>query len=241
MLDLQETVLQNSSFGRLLARRAHQKPHYPVFDEGYRSLISTLREPLEYDFLGLKLVAPAGVYHPRPEGSSTSFVATHWHCAGLDEPNGTLLELGCGTGALALLAARRGWKVTAADCDIKAVSAARANAAANGLTVDFLLSDLFAAFDGRKFDVVLFNLPLYHKRVVSADELALADADGQLAARLLDSAKSHLNPGGRLVFTYSNCSDDRLLERDDWHFDVAACDFEGHGRYWRALLVAEPV
>ncbi len=50
------------------------------------------------------------------------------------EPSGSLADWGCGTGVLALAAARLGWSpVTAVDFDPAAVDATRANAEANGI------------------------------------------------------------------------------------------------------------
>ncbi len=51
------------------------------------------------------------------------------------QPSGSFADWGCGTGVLALVAARLGWfPVTAVDFDPAAVDATHANAAANGIT-----------------------------------------------------------------------------------------------------------
>lgn len=60
-------------------------------------------------------------------------------------PLGSVVDLGCGSGVLALAAARLGFApVAALDSDPDAVEVARANAAANGVTIDVLVADALA-------------------------------------------------------------------------------------------------
>lgn len=228
-----------TTFARLLANEAPRKPNYPLFESGYRESLARLQEGGTFAFEGMELTVPAGVYAPRA-GSSTEFVARNWWAAHLDEPKGSLLELGAGSGALTLLAARHGWRATGADIDATAISCAEENAARNGIEAEFRQSDLFQAFGGECFDVILFNQPYFHKPDVQTHERALADPNGHLTQRMLDEAARHLNQGGRLVFTYSNCSHAHLLERSDWSFQIAGCDYEARGRYWRTLLIGHP-
>jgi SAM-dependent methyltransferase len=52
-----------------------------------------------------------------------------------------VLDAGCGTGALAIALARRGYDVTAVDFSTVAIDAARAKAAGEGLSVHFEVQD----------------------------------------------------------------------------------------------------
>jgi ribosomal protein L11 methyltransferase len=62
-----------------------------------------------------------------------------------DEPTGSFVDLGCGSGVLAIVAARLGWApVTALDNDSAAVAATVANARANGVEVRAVHLDLTA-------------------------------------------------------------------------------------------------
>jgi ribosomal protein L11 methyltransferase len=57
-------------------------------------------------------------------------------------PRGSVLDVGCGSGVLAIAAARLGYgPVAAIDIDEAAVEAARANAAANGVSIDVCCTD----------------------------------------------------------------------------------------------------
>jgi ribosomal protein L11 methyltransferase len=67
----------------------------------------------------------------------------------LDQPRSSVVDLGCGSGVLAIVAAKRGFDpVIALDLDENALVAARSNAALNGVTVDV-----------RRLDVLTDELP----------------------------------------------------------------------------------
>ena len=87
--------------------------------------------------------------------------------AGLVGPGVRLLDVGCGSGALSVVAARSGAAVTAIDIDPAAVEATIANAAANGVDVDATttaLSDLSGTWD-----VVVANISARAVLELSAD------------------------------------------------------------------------
>ncbi|MFF4016700.1 class I SAM-dependent methyltransferase [Streptomyces sp. NPDC001843] len=94
-----------------------------------------------------------------------------------------VLDLGCGTGSLALLAAERGHRVTGVDLSPPMVELARAKLA--GRDAVFLVGDAAAPPVGeRRFDVVLVRHVLW----------ALPDP-----ARVLRDWRGLLRPGGRFV------------------------------------------
>ena len=63
----------------------------------------------------------------------------------LELPRGSLVDLGCGSGVLAIAAAKLGFTpVIALDHDCAAVDAARRNAEANGVTIDVWSADVRA-------------------------------------------------------------------------------------------------
>ncbi len=69
-----------------------------------------------------------------------------------------VLDLGCGSGILAILAKKLGAnRVVAVDNDPLAVDVARENAERNGVDIDVRLSDLFSDVEG-KFDIIVSNI-----------------------------------------------------------------------------------
>jgi ribosomal protein L11 methyltransferase len=72
------------------------------------------------------------------------------------KPGETLLDYGCGSGILAIVAARLGaGQVTGIDIDPQALIAAEQNAAKNGIAVRLGLPD---ALPAQRFDIVVANI-----------------------------------------------------------------------------------
>lgn len=123
------------------------------------------------------------------------------------------LDLCTGSGCLAILAALAfpNADVDAVDLSKDALDVAAKNVGEYGLAdrIELIESDLFAALDGRSYDVILSNPPYVNAESVAAlppeyqaePALALGSGEDGLDAtrRILAAAKSHLNPGGLLV------------------------------------------
>lgn len=155
------------------------------------------------DFDGLRILVPREVYHPH-EWSSTRFLL-----AALPEVQGLdVLEIGGGSGALALAIKRRGAdRVVATDISGRACAAMECNALLNHLDLDVRQGDLFAPLrDGERFDLVIFNLPLMDKPVISRAEVALCDPDGELLHRFLRGLSQAVKSDGWALFTHATIS-----------------------------------
>ncbi|MEU9151308.1 HemK2/MTQ2 family protein methyltransferase [Streptomyces sp. NPDC048417] len=120
-----------------------------------------------------------------------------------------VLDVGTGAGALALVAARRGARVTAVDRAYRAVLATRLNARLARLSVEVLHGDLFGPVVGRRFDLVVSNPPYVptpeavlrrHRAAVAWD----AGVDGRLLLdRICRRVHTSLRPGGVLLLVHS--------------------------------------
>ncbi|HEV8594793.1 MAG TPA: HemK2/MTQ2 family protein methyltransferase [Thermoplasmata archaeon] len=114
-------------------------------------------------------------------------------------PGERMLELGTGSGLIALHAARIG-DVVATDIHPEAVLLARRNAATNGLRLSVVRADLFHGLRS-PFDVIVMNPPYLIERI-GEDWEARAWQGGPsgdaLILRFLDEAPAHLAPDGRI-------------------------------------------
>lgn len=134
------------------------------------------REPLQYivgetEFSGLKLKTDRRALIPRPE---TEYLIELLAPRFTEKAPERILDLGTGTGAIALALAKQypSAQVTAVDVSSEALALARENAVANQLEgrVTWIESDWFAAVPlDQPFDLIVANPPY-----LSADETAEA-------------------------------------------------------------------
>lgn len=101
-----------------------------------------------------------------------------------------VLDVGTGTGVLAIAAAKAGAYVTAVDVDPVAVTAARANAARNGVVIDVLPGGPDAA-PAAAFDVLVANLDTATVVATAAAHHVAARARGVLIASGVSNARRH--------------------------------------------------
>jgi release factor glutamine methyltransferase len=172
-------------------------------------------EPIAYivgkrEFFGLDFAVSEAVLIPRPDTELIVELAIERL-----PPRGRLLDMGTGSGAIAVSVAhsRRDAAVTALDVSEAALAVARGNAASNQVAVRFLRSDWFGALDaGETFELIASNPPYIAAGDVhlSQGDLrfepagALTDhADGLSALRIIvDGAVNHLAPGGWLLLEH---------------------------------------
>ncbi len=183
----------------------------PLADRVARPLLELrLRGSMRTQVLGLDLVVPPGVFHPGFFFSSTALarLLQRRTLAGLH-----VLDLGTGSGILALVAARKGALVTAVDINPAAVEAARENASRNGVAIHALVSDQFDAIDARKFDLIVVNPPYFEGDPRDAVAQAwLAGTGMTYFKRLFAALKPRVASTETLIILADNC-DLRAIQR----------------------------
>ncbi|WP_395403864.1 peptide chain release factor N(5)-glutamine methyltransferase [Pseudoduganella sp. UC29_106] len=171
-------------------------------------------EPVAYlvgsrEFFGLPFETTPAVLIPRPDTELLVELALERL-----PPTGRVLDLGTGSGAIAVAIAhtRPDADVSALDVSTEALAVAQRNAQRNGARVRFLHSDWFAAVAGEKFDLIVSNPPYIASGDRHLDEGdlrfepsgALTDfADGLSALRqLVQDAPRHAHPGAWLLMEH---------------------------------------
>lgn len=132
-----------------------------------------------------------------------------------------VLDVGTGTGALAVAAVRAGAEsVTAVDLSLRSVVAAWANSRLQGAPVSVRWGDLFGPVAGRRFDLILTNPPYVPSRTGlrsrhRIDRCWDGGLDGRaLLDRICEGAPAQLTEGGTLLLVQSELSGEcATLER----------------------------
>ena len=158
---------------------------------------------------GFDLTVRPTVFHPKFFVSSQRFAE---FIDGLDLKGKRVIDIGTGSGILALAAARAGAEnVVAADINPNAALNAAENARANGFgdRIVGVCSNLLAALAPRPlFDVILSSPPKHAGEPKNlADRGWKAGPAYRDVAALFDQARERLKPGGRIYVMVSSDSD----------------------------------
>ncbi len=155
---------------------------------------------------GMPLLVLPTVFNPTLFRTTPLFV--RWLDAGVVPGGSSVLDLGTGTGALAIRAARWAHRVVAVDLNPEAVRCARLNVLLHRLEdrVTVRHGDLFVPVAGEVFDVVLFAPPYFRGAPASPKLLAFRalDIDRRFAAGLAE----HLGTGGVAYVLLSSDGDE---------------------------------
>ncbi|MDR2450716.1 MAG: peptide chain release factor N(5)-glutamine methyltransferase [Candidatus Accumulibacter sp.] len=191
---------QAVDFARLVARRAAGEPLAYLVGSAW--------------FCGLEFAVGPGALIPRPETELLVDLAAR-RAGTLDRPG--IIDLGTGSGIVAILLARRCPRaaLTAIDISAAALGLARANAARHGVHVRFLEGDWYAPAGSERFDLIVSNPPyvaagdphLCRNGLPFEPRRALTDGleggDGlDCVRRIVAGASRHLHPGGWLLMEH---------------------------------------
>lgn len=126
-------------------------------------------------------------------------------------PGSRVLDVGTGTGALAVAAALRGASVTAVDVSRTALATAFVNGALRGRRIRVRRGDVFAPVRGQRFDFIVSNPP-YVPRPPKVDDPSRSWDAGPAGRDILDQlctqSRHMLRPGGVVLLVHSSVNDE---------------------------------
>jgi release factor glutamine methyltransferase len=211
-LDAEHLLGKALSLSRVELYTHHDRPLTEDERAAYRELIRRRgeREPLayvlgEWDFRRLTLSVDHRALVPRPETEAVVERALEL----LDgKPNPDVLDVGTGTGAIALSIKeeRRGARVTAMDLSPEALELAQENARRTNLDVRFLEEDLEKGFGVEAYDLVVANPPYVTPEEIDSLQPEVRDWEPRVAIlgttqtrTVAEHALRALRPHGYLV------------------------------------------
>ncbi len=203
-------------------------------------------EPLQHllgtiEFCGQTFLCDKRALIPRPETEELVDLLVTRHSSLV-----TILDVGTGSGVIALSLAHKFPKAEVRGVDIsdEALALARENAARWQLErVHFSKSDLLASVEGA-FDLIVANLPYVPltdraslgREVLHDPETALfgGERGDEMIRRLIEAAPGHLNPNGLLALEIGIHQSDGLLDflrAKNFHDIAAEKDYAGVPRF----------
>jgi len=205
-------------------------------------------EPLQHllgtvEFAGRVFLCDKRALVPRPETEQLVELLK----SQIPEPNSKILDVGTGSGVLALSLAANfpNAKVTATDISDDALALARENAERLGLTsrVEFLTGDLLLCVN-HVFDLIVANLPYVaavdraalSREVLHDPEIALfgGERGDEMVRKLIEAAPAKLKPGGLLALEVGlGQADDlaALMAEKNYHDIKKEADYAGVTRF----------
>jgi len=132
----------------------------------------------------------------------------------LELQNKNFLELGCGSGIISILAAKKGANVVATDINKTALKYLEKNSEKNQAKLSILYSDLFENLNNQTFDYIIINPPYYPKSPKNIKEIAwFCGEDFEYFAELFTQLKK-LKRNHREIFMIlsEDCDIDKIKE-----------------------------
>ena len=204
--------MQNNYLSQLDTDQIH------VTTRPYLNKVNSHTKPYEVEVFGESITVFPGVMSPKYEWAGLYMIDyLPKDFAGQD-----VLELGPGSGLVSVFVGLRGaHSIAALDINPVAVENTLQNFREHRIkNSEALLSDVFSAVTGRKFDSIIFNLP-YHNGVPRNDlEKGVIDANYDAMKKFFGEAQNFLKENGVLYVGFSQSGDleqfKKELNKNNW-------------------------
>lgn len=174
-------------------------------------LVKYLSATRLYTYKGIRLLIPPAVFHP---GFFFSTRLLLRYIASLPLINKSFLELGAGSGLIAMYASRQGAHVTATDINPIAVHALEMNARSNRIPLTIIKSDLFTHIPQQAFDIIAINPPYYKKQPQTvADYAWFCGEQGEYFQQLFSGLHNYMHAQSVMLMVLCDGCDLDMIKR----------------------------
>jgi release factor glutamine methyltransferase len=172
------------------------------------------RKPRKYSYKKVYTRVQPGVFSPKHTVSTKVFLD---FIGSLTLPHQRVLELGCGSGIIALQAAYMGAITWASDINEVAIESLQKVSKEQGLKVHAVVSDLFNALPSEPFDFIFINPPYYPQQPQNvSDQAWFCGAHFEYFKALFPELQKQVQGGAQVFMILSDqCALDTLKEIAD--------------------------
>jgi release factor glutamine methyltransferase len=164
-----------------------------------------------YRYGDIRLEIPPEVFHP---GFFTSTGLLLQYICKLPLQDKTVLELGAGSGLIAMYAAKKGARAMASDINPVAIDYLEKNSAQNGINIEIVFSDLFDNIYRQAFDLIIINPPYYKKQPQTpTDHAWFCGENGEYFSRLFSQLYPYLHKTSEVIMILCDGCDSAMIER----------------------------
>jgi release factor glutamine methyltransferase len=163
-----------------------------------------------YSYNDLRLLIAPQVFHP---GFFFSTRLLLNYILKLDLKKRSFLELGAGSGLIAMSAAKKGAIVTATDINTVAIDYLQQNVERNSVSITILRSDLFDDIPLTQFDVVAINPPYYKRNPQNELEHAwFCGEQGEYFVKLFSQLGNYIHSSTGIIMVLCDDCDVQMIE-----------------------------
>ena len=173
-------------------------------------LVKYLSKNRRYTSHGISLEIPPEVFHPGFFFSTKLLLRA---IGNVPLPNRTLLELGAGSGLIAMYASKQGAIATATDINPVAIEYLHKNRHRNQVAMSIIQSDLFANIPLEAFDIIAINPPYYKKDPHTPGEYAwYCGKNGEYFENLFNSLGNYMHEGSVVLMVLCDGCDIDMIK-----------------------------
>lgn len=162
-----------------------------------------------YRYEDIQLVIPPQVFHPG-FFFSTRLLLDHIKKISLKKKK--VLELGCGSGLIAIYAAKQKAEVTATDINKTAIEFLNKNKDYNNVELNIIESNLFEKIPSSLYDIVVINPPYYKKDPKAEIDYAwFCGENGEYFFNLFNGLNEYIHHDSKVVMIlFDGCDMDMI-------------------------------
>jgi len=167
-----------------------------------------------FKYKDIKVKILPGVFHPG-FFFSTKILLKYLESVKLADLK--FLELGAGTGLIAIFAAKEGASVTASDISLTAVENLKINIDLNNIPFEIIHSDLFEGIYEKQFDLIVINPPYFPKKPREEKDFAwFCGENFEYFKTLFSQLESYIHDNSKVIMILSeDCDLNQIFEISD--------------------------